>query len=231
MAKILVVEDDDAVRAVVRDTLESERHTIDACSDGRAGLAHVETVPYDLLVLDWELPETSGIDICLRFRQRGGHAPVLFLTGRASIEDKERGFAVGADDYLTKPFDARELLMRVRALLRRPVEITPEIITIGDLHLDTNSGVVRRNDAVIKLQPRESALLAFLMRHPDSYFSIEALLDRVWDTDSEATDIALRSCIAKLRRKIDVEGAPSFIESAKGLGYRVVSSNSAARQE
>jgi DNA-binding response OmpR family regulator len=221
MAKILIVEDDPMIRQLVRDALETERHTVDDCQDGRSGMAFIDAGSYELLVLDWEMPHATGIELCSHFRNQGEQAPVLFLTARASMDDKEKGFAVGADDYLTKPFDVRELLIRVKALLKRPQQITKDILKIGGMELDTNSGVVKRNDALIRLQPRELALLEFLMRHPDTFFTAEALMARVWDTDSEATEVALRSCITKMRRKMDVEGQPSFIETSKGLGYRI----------
>lgn len=221
MAKILIVEDDPMIRQLVRDALETERHVVDDCQDGRSGMAFIDAGSYELLVLDWEMPHATGIELCSHFRNQGEQAPVLFLTARASMDDKEKGFAVGADDYLTKPFDVRELLIRVKALLKRPQQITKDVLKIGGMELDTNSGVVKRNDALIRLQPRELALLEFLMRHPDTYFTAEALMARVWDTDSEATEVALRSCITKMRRKMDVDGQPSFIETSKGLGYRI----------
>ncbi|MCC7530279.1 MAG: response regulator transcription factor [Candidatus Melainabacteria bacterium] len=221
MAKILIVEDDPVIRQLVRDALETERHVVDDCQDGRSGMAFIDAGSYELLVLDWEMPHATGIELCSHFRNQGEQAPVLFLTARASMDDKEKGFAVGADDYLTKPFDVRELLVRVKALLKRPQQISKDILKVGAMELDTNSGVVKRNDALIRLQPRELALLEFLMRHPDTFFTAEALMTRVWDTDSEATEVALRSCIAKLRRKMDVEGQSSFIETSKGLGYRI----------
>lgn len=221
MAKILIVEDDPMLRQLVRDTLSAERHTVDDCADGHSGMAFIDSGNYELLVLDWELPHKSGIELCSHFRNQGEQAPVLFLTARASMDDKEKGFAVGADDYLTKPFDVRELVIRVKALLKRPQQMTKDVLIVGGMQLDTNSGVVKRGDALVRLQPRELALLEFLMRHPDTYFTAEALMARVWDTDSEATEVALRSCITKMRRKMDTEGQPSFIETAKGLGYRI----------
>ena len=130
---------------------------------------------------------------------------------------------MGADDYLTKTFDVRELIVGVRVLLKRPQQITRDVLSVGGMQLDTNSGVVKRADGLVRLQPRELALLEFLMRHPDTFFTAEALMARVWDTDSEATEVALRSCITKLRRKIDLDGQASFIETSKGLGYRIVS--------
>lgn len=223
MAKILIVEDDVTLARVVRDALESERHVVETCHDGESGLAYLDATKYELLILDWELPKSSGIEICSHFRRRGGHSPVLFLTAKSSMSDKEKGFAVGADDYLTKPFDIRELVIRVRALLRRPAATVGSVLKVGGLELETATGSVTRGDEVIKLQPRELSLLEFLMRHPDSFFTADSLLARVWDTDSEASEVALRSCITKLRRKIDVEGEASFIETSKGLGYKISS--------
>lgn len=170
MAKILIVEDDPVIRQLVRDALETERHVVDDCQDGRSGMAFIDAGSYELLVLDWEMPHATGIELCSHFRKQGEQAPVLFLTARASMDDKEKGFAVGANDYLTKPFDVRELLIRVKALLKRPQQISKDILKVGAMELDTNSGVVKRNEALIRLQPRELALLEFLMRHPGTFF-------------------------------------------------------------
>ena len=220
MAKILVVEDDESLRNVLSEALQAQHHIIDLVADGKSGLAYVEGSHYDLIILDWELPGCSGIDICRAYRKNGGESPVLFLTARGQINEKAQGFEVGADDYLVKPFLVQELLMRVKALLRRPTQVVNDVLRFADLTLDPQTGRVEKSGAEVKLQRRELALLEFFMRHPSTVFSADSLLVRVWDSDSEATEIALRSCIAKIRRKLDREGKPSIIESIWGKGYK-----------
>ncbi len=220
MAKILVVEDDESLRKVLSEALQTQHHTTDSVADGKSGLAYIKGSHYDLIILDWELPGCSGIDICREYRKNGGNSPVLFLTARGQINEKAQGFEVGADDYLVKPFLVQELLLRVRALLRRPAQVVTDVLRFSDLTLDPETGKVELAGAEIKLQRRELALLEFFMRHPAAVFSAESLLVRVWDTDSDATEIALRSCIAKIRKKLDREGKPSIIESIWGKGYK-----------
>lgn len=221
MARILVVEDDKNLVNIIKDSLKSENHTVDTALEGNIALEFLNQYEYDLVVLDWELPGLQGPEICKKFRDEGGRSSVIFLTGKSELNDKKTGFSVGADDYLTKPFEMAELNMRVNALLRRPKIAPADVLEVGSLSLNRQSGIVRRVGEEIKLQPREIALLEFLMRHPNTLFSQDALLERVWEADAEVTSIALRSCIAKLRRKLDKPGQESIIESVRGMGYRL----------
>jgi two-component system OmpR family response regulator len=145
------------------------------------------------------------------------------LTGRSSIQEKEEGLDCGADDYLTKPFNMKELSARIRALLRRPAPVSSNVLKVGGLTCDPGKYRVTRDGAEITLLPREFALLEFLMRHPDEVFSGEALLSRVWSTDSEATADTVRTNIMRLRQKIDKKGNDSIIETIPRVGYRMKS--------
>lgn len=222
MAKIFLIEDDTEVSENVKDWLQNcENHIVEVADNGKDGLDQLRYYQYDLIILDWDLPNLSGLQICNEFRKNGGNTPILFLTGKREILNKEAGFDAGADDYLTKPFQVRELAMRVRALLRRP----PSVFKGSQLQsrhivLDPSSAKVTNNGAEVKLNAKEYALLEFFMRHPGQLFSAEALLDRVWKSSSESTTEAITTCIKRLRQKLDVEGQPSIITTLHGLGYR-----------
>ena len=220
MPKLLLVDDDENLLNTVQDWFKAQNFEVDIVSNGREGLERLKFYKYDLVILDWGMPDMSGIDVCRAYRTEGGETPVLMLTGQDKIEHKETGFSAGADDYLTKPFSLRELAARVRALLRRPSTYTSEKLQVGTIFIDSGARKVVRNGKDIDLAPREFSLLEFLMRHADQVFSDEAILDRVWPSSSDASSETLRTCIKKLRRKIDIEGQASIIKNVAGVGYR-----------
>lgn len=221
MEKILVVEDDRDLAEMVRRWLEIEKYMVDVVYDGASALPMIKMNDYDLMILDWRLPGISGLELCQQFRSAGGNAKVLFLTGKDRIEEKEAGFAAGADDYLTKPFQMRELVMRVKALVRRPKVLVSDVLKAGYLTLEVDTHRVSRNAELLQLSPREFALLEFLMQNPGRVFSADALLNRVWESDAEASPDAVRTFIKQLRKKIDVEGQTSMIKTVHGLGYKL----------
>ncbi len=221
MAKILLVEDDPTVAQAVVDALEFERHLVECFMDGNEGFERLTAFQYDLAVLDWGLPGKQGVDICREYRAKGGKTPILMLTGKGEIENKLAGFDSGADDYLPKPFNLRELLARVKALLRRPEGVHTDVIDVRGHKLNLNLGKVTVHDREVALLAKEMALLEFLMRHQDRIFTVDELLDRVWQSDSESSEDAVRQCVTRLRKKIDVEGQPSLITTVKGLGYKI----------
>lgn len=224
MAKILLVEDDMGLSRMVRDWLTFEHHLVETADNGRDGLDKLQFYQYDLVILDWELPEMTGIQICKEFRSRGGTTPVLMLTGKGTIGDKESGFEAGADDYLTKPFHMKELSMRLRALLRRSsTALQTDELKFRDLALEPSGHRVTRGGKDLSLLPKEFALLEFLMRHPNQVFSAEALLSRVWASETDTTVDAVSTCIKRLRKKIDVEGQTSIIKTVHGVGYKLES--------
>jgi len=219
MAKVLIVEDDEKLLRLLRETLVHNHFQVESASNGRDGFELLRFYKYDVVILDVDLPEVTGTEICLAHRQSGGSTPILMLTGKSTIDDKERGFNVGADDYLTKPFDVRELLVRIRALLRRADGGVPNVLTVGDLQLDSKLYRVTRNDIELHLSRTDFALLEFLMRHQDQVFSAEALLDRVWMSGSDSTPQALYSSLKRIRKKIDNGAGGSLIRSVHGFGY------------
>src|SRR4030095_16645344 len=203
MAKILVVEDDLEFSGVVQGWLTNEHHAVEVVHDGKVARDTLQVYEYDLVILDWQLPGLSGVEICQQFRSQGGVTPILMLTGKSAIAEKEAGLDAGSDDYLTKPFHMKELSARVRALLRRASGMTSNVLSAGKLVLDPSLYRVTVNGEEIHLQKREFALLEFLMRNPNKVFSAEALLERVWASETDATPFAIRTCMMRLRRKIE----------------------------
>ncbi len=230
MAKVLLVEDDQDLVSRITKWLSLERYSVESISNGREALALLKESAYDFIILDWHVPELNGIEICRYYRAGGGATPILMLTGKADIADKEAGLDAGADDYLTKPFHPRELCARLRALGRRPTQHLGDELKLGDLVLDLNKFQLHRNNTEIDLLPLEFALLEFFMRNPGRVFNADILLERVWPVNSEASPEAVRTCIKTLRRKIDVEGEPSLIKTVHGVGYKLEAQSPAEKK-
>jgi DNA-binding response OmpR family regulator len=223
MPRILIIEDDKDVAGLVVDWLKTENYSVEIAHDGEEGTEYLKQKDYDLLILDWSLPGKSGMEICQEYRQRQGKAPILMLTGRGSIADKESGLDSGADDYLTKPFSMRELSARVRALLRRPPVVVSHLLEVGALKMDPIKHTLTKNERPITLLKRDFELLEFLMRHPGEVFSTDALLSRVWSYDQEASADAVRTAVKRLRKKLDEseDETDSAIENVRRVGYRL----------
>lgn len=221
MAKILVVEDDLAICTIIVDWLSHQHHTVEITHNGLEADQYLKTYQYDVIVLDWGLPDLSGVEICKRYKTAGGRAPILMLTGKHDIEDKEEGFNAGADDYLTKPFDIKELSARIRALLRRPTNVYDNILSIRNIALDPNNHLATKNGAPVKLTPKEFAVLEFFMRNPNKVFKADALLDHIWNSEAGCGPETVRTCIKRLRRQIDEPGVASIIENVHGVGYKL----------
>lgn len=221
MAKILLVEDEPDISVIISEWLKNEHHVVELVETGDDALDRLKFYKFDIVILDWMLPGLSGIEVCKAYRAAGGMTPILLLTAKKHVDEKEQGLDAGADDYLTKPFEMKELSARIRALLRRPSAFSGSVLQVGDLQLEPNTFKVTRNGAEISLLPKEFALLEFMMRHPNQVFSAEALLDRVWSSDSEASPETIRTYIKRLRKKIDIEGQPSILSTVHGVGYKL----------
>lgn len=221
MAKILVIEDDKNMRDAVQDNLEFDGHLVESVASGEEALAILAISEYDLIVLDLGLPGVSGVDLCSRFRASGGQSPVLILTANEDLHHKDQGFSAGADDYLTKPFHQKELLLRVRALLRRAPSLKEDTLRYGPFVLDPSTRQLTRAGEALRLTPIEFTLLEFMVRNSQRVFTQEELLLKVWPSSSERTANSIRMCIGKIRAKIDIQGEPSFIENLHGHGYRL----------
>jgi DNA-binding response OmpR family regulator len=219
LAKILLAEDDEQLGQLVADFLSGEKYIVERATDGLDADERLSLSIYDLLILDWDMPGMTGVELCQKYRLSGGKAPVIMLTGKKLIADKEQGLDSGADDYLTKPFELRELSARIRALFRRPVVMQSSVLTCRNLSLDVLAKSVHKDGKPIELLPREIAILEFLMRNPNQVFSIEALQTRIWPSDSETSPDALRVHIARIRSKIGDEGNFPIIKTVRGHGY------------
>jgi two-component system, OmpR family, response regulator len=221
MSKILVVDDDATTALTVKEWLALEHHTVDVAFTGNQALDYLNAFGYDLLILDRNLPGPSGVDICRQHKLKS-RSPVLMLTGMSSIEQKVEGLEAGADDYLTKPFDMRELNARVKALLRRSNE-TSEMrkMTIRDVTIDISSRVVKRGEREITLSPREYEVLEFFFRNTNQVVSPDALLKRVWHSDDSASPHAVYSCLNRLRKNLNPEDKEYLIKTVHGVGYRL----------
>jgi OmpR-family two-component system manganese-sensing response regulator len=220
MAKILILEDNEEQSSFIVELLKSERYLVDLVPDGESADLQLKCMEYDLLILDWQTPTLSGIEVCRRYRSRGGKSPVIMLTAKMSEVDKETGLDAGADDYLTKPYSLKELLARIRAHLRRTSNYQGQSLSSRGITLDAKSFVVTKDGAEVTLLPKEFALLEFFMRNPDQIFSSEALMNRVWDSDSESSTNALRTTMRRLRQKLGEDSEDSVIENVHGVGYR-----------
>jgi DNA-binding response OmpR family regulator len=221
MSRILVVEDEAGLSGAIQEWLQDECYVVTVESDGQEALKKLKSGTYELALLDWMLPNLSGLEICQSFRAAGGSTPILMLTAKSTLSAKEEGLDSGADDYLTKPFSMRELSARVRALLRRPKTRPEMVIEAGGIRLDRKSLRVTKADLPIKLLPKEFILLEVLMRHCGVVLSTENLIDHVWGSHSEITPDTVRSHVKSLRKKIDAPKSSSIIKTVHGMGYMI----------
>ncbi len=221
MTRILIVEDDSDTAAEIAEVLSLEKYDTEITPDGIAAIQLLEMSRFDLIVLDWTIRGQSGLEVLEKFRKAGGATPILMLTGRNRIEDKEQGFDSGADDYLTKPFHIKELRARVKALLRRGRELPDERIEHRHIVFDVAAMRVFNGETEIELMARESALLELLLKNKDRVFTLDMLVSSVWASDEDVTYDAVRQCVARVRKKIDREGEPSIITTLSGRGYKI----------
>jgi two-component system, OmpR family, manganese sensing response regulator len=222
--RILLVDDQPEMAEPLSHLLTREGYSVDVAYDGDRGNQLAQHNQYDLLILDWMLPYQSGLEICQGLRSQGNVTPVLFLTAKDTLDDRVQGLDAGADDYLVKPFELRELLARVRALLRRPpqYETPPQHLQVGDLKLDVPSQLAYRQGREIELSEKETQLLGYLMRHPNQLLTHEQIHQFIWGNSSEKpTSNALAAQIRLLRRKIETEGEAPLINTVYGKGYRL----------
>jgi two-component system, OmpR family, manganese sensing response regulator len=223
--KILLVDDEPALTEPLSRLLTREGYTVDVAIDGRAGCNLVSGGNYDLLILDWMLPHLTGLQICQQLRDRGDLTPVLFLTAKDTLDDLTIGLDAGADDYLVKPFELRELLARVRALLRR-VQIVdsapkPSKLQVDDLELDLDNQLAYISGRSIELSEKETRLLGYLMQHSGQILTHHQIQAYLWGENTSPNSNVLAALVRLLRRKIEVKGSPELIQTVYGKGYRI----------
>lgn len=222
MPRVLVVEDDMQLLDRLSKWLTADDYLVEATSDGGQALILLQDYTFDVIVLDWQLPGLSGIEICRHYRKSGGTAPILLLTGKDSIEDKDVGFTSGVDDYLTKPFNPRELSLRLAALLKRPRALAFQILSCPEQgwYFDTwNKCIVKDGGDSISLMPKEAEILELLMRNPNRLFAANAIIERLWPTETGSADEVVKSWMYRLRQKLDIPGLPCPINTKRKLGY------------
>lgn len=220
--KILVVEDEHKIANALREGLEQESFAVDVAYDGEDGFSSAAYDEYDLLILDVMLPGMTGLDIARKLRSKGNHTPILMLTAKDQTRDVVNGLDAGADDYLVKPFSFEELLARIRALLRRPHDSVGDVLTAGDLSMDTVGKNVQRGNAPITLSSKEYALLEYLLRNKGKVLSKQNIMTHVWDFDADILPNNVEVFIAYLRNKIERPfDGPSIIKTVRGFGYKI----------
>lgn len=222
--KILLVDDEVELADPLSRLLSREGYEVDVATNGEAGRDLSSQGGYDLLILDWMLPGLSGLEICRQVRSRQDNTPVLFLTAKDTLNDRVDGLDAGADDYLVKPFELRELLARVRALLRRSPNLeaaTPPRLTYGDLTLDEANQLAHRQGQSAELSEKETRLLAYLLRHPNQVLTHEQIYQSVWDDQDAPSSNVVAAQMRLLRRKIEPKGTAPIIRTVYGKGYRL----------
>jgi two-component system copper resistance phosphate regulon response regulator CusR len=219
--KILVIEDDRTVGQYVARGLEENLYTVELVADGKTGLDTAAAGQWDLIVLDLRLPGMAGLDVLRTLRDRGIATPILVLTAQDSVEFKVDALRNGADDYVTKPFAMEELLARVEAISRRPKSLSPPVLQIADLRIDTGSRQVTRAGAEIELTPKEYSVLLYLARRAGRVMSRTLITEYVWDYHFDPGTNIVDVVINRLRKKIDQGREPKLIHTMRGVGYVV----------
>jgi len=217
--RILLVEDEPRMANVIAKGLREQSYAVDVAQDGDAGLYQTSINDYDAIVLDVLLPQRDGYDVCRELRARGNATPILMLTARAAVDDRLTGFEAGADDYLTKPFSFRELLARIRALLRRDSQLRPDVLEIEDLVIDSANHRVSRANKEVQLTAKEYALLEYLARRVGQLVSRAEIAAHVWDDSFDPFSNTIEVYINRLRKKIDGGHSTKLLHTRRGEGY------------
>jgi two-component system, OmpR family, copper resistance phosphate regulon response regulator CusR len=217
--RILLVEDESRVAGFIAKGLREQTYAVDVARDGEQALYQAAVNPYDLVVLDVMLPLKDGHTVCRELRASGFHAPILMLTARAAVDDRVAGLDSGADDYLAKPFDFKELLARLRALLRRSSQLHPQICRVADLTLNTASHGVSRNGKPVNLTAKEYALLEFLLLNRNRVVGRAPIAEHVWDESFDPFSNVIDVYVKRLRAKLEAGGRPRLIHTRRGEGY------------
>jgi DNA-binding response OmpR family regulator len=225
MVKILIVEDETAMRQGLKDNLEIEGYEIDEAGDGKLGLEKILNNKYNLVILDVMMPAMSGFDVCKKVRASGNLTPIILLTAKGEEIDKVLGLELGADDYITKPFGLRELLARVKAILRRTENVSEnnEEFQIGNLKVNFSTYVAKSKNKEVNLSHREFEILKYLLDHKNSTVTRDDLLKNVWGHQSQITTRTVDNFILKLRQKVEEDfNHPRVILTIYSIGYKLI---------
>jgi DNA-binding response OmpR family regulator len=221
MARILVVEDDSAIAMGLEDDLTLEGYEIEIAKDGQTGTARARDGDFDLVLLDVMLPKKDGFEVCRELRRGGCKIPIIMLTAKTHDAEKVLGLEVGADDYVTKPFSPAELRARIKAVLRRTVNDTPDVYRFGDVEVDFARFELLRGGAVVHVTPTELKLLSVFVRSPGRVLSRQEITDQVWGEGTAITPRVVDTHVANLRQKLEANPAePVFLVGVRGVGYR-----------
>jgi DNA-binding response OmpR family regulator len=219
--RILVIEDNHRLNSSLASSLTHEGYSVDSAYDGQEGQDLAEMTAYDLIILDILMPKKDGLEVCRDLRRRRVHTPILLLTARDGVDDRVKGLDCGADDYLVKPFAMRELLARLRALLRRQQPSKQGRLEMGDLVIDPTIHSVERAGRSIDLTPKEFALLEYFMYHPNQVVTRGMIEQHIWNYDFECESNVIDVYVRRLRRKIDDPFATKLLTTVRGIGYRL----------
>ena len=217
--RLLFVEDDSRIAHFVAKGLREQSYAVDVAATGEEALYEVAINTYDLVILDVMIPEPDGFAVCREIRKAGHRMPILMLTARDAIEDRIEGLDRGADDYLTKPFEFRELLARLRALLRRPSGLQPASLKVADLVVDTTGQSVSRGGKRIAMTAKEYALVEFLARNAGRVVGRAEIAEHVWDEEFDPFSNLIEVYVNRVRRKIDIRGHKPLLHTRRGAGY------------
>ena len=219
--RLLIVEDERTLAEVLARGFREQGYAVDTTYDGEGGLHFAEAEPYDLIVLDLMLPKLNGYEVCRRLRAARSRVPILMLTARDSVDDRVGGLDSGADDYLIKPFAFRELLARVRALLRRDGLSKNPVLSAGDLELDTSTRSVRRGEKAVELTSKEYAILEYFVRNPNRVLTRTQIAEHTWDHGFVALSNVVDVYVRALRRKLGDDREPRLLRTVRGVGYQL----------
>jgi len=220
--RLLIIEDERNLAEAMVQILSDHHYVVDVCYDGESGLELALSEIHDVIIIDIMLPKRDGFSVVQELRISGVTTPVILLTARTQTHDKLRGLDSGADDYLTKPFKMAELMARIRALSRRNSVLLPDtVLAVGSLELDISLLTLRNGAESLRLTLKESQLLEVLMRSPNTTFSAQSIIDRVWGYDSEAVEQLVQTYVSFLRKKLVILGTNAHIETIRGVGYRL----------
>lgn len=219
MSKLLLIDDDCKLAELLKSELAENGWQVEIAHDFADGWQLLSSFSFDMILLDWTLPDGTGLKLCRDFRDSGGTTPIIFLTGKTDMDSMETGLDTGADDYITKPFDVREILARIRSVQRRPAHYLQTELKIRGVSLDKKLMALRYNDATLRLSATEFSIMEFFFRHLDQIFSSSELFAKIWPSDSDAKETTVRVHMHLLRKKLEPLGLKDFIKTIKSTGY------------